>query len=316
MPQDLSGRRSLTKEDKIRLKKLQKKKELLGLYREKKITEEQFVKGMNKLGYSADVEKVLAFKKFIAEQIQAFEKMDVSGAKEGEYHFDPNESKAELPRDEFGNVITDFSVIPRPAAQAHISETYTQPRMVSARPPPSTTSARGPLFGDNLFDGERASRKNEPRKEIPKATLKRDVPLGPTRISNRRRRGMDLEWDEDEEEEEFEIDLEDPEHGWWDDEEWELDWSDEDEDEWEDWELDDEDEEEEDEWEMWEHRTDNKRTQGKLTIEFEDDEEEEDDEDVYDPVKYYWGGEGEEDDEEEEDDDWDDPPRSRRRRNY
>ncbi|MGA1873445.1 MAG: hypothetical protein ACMUHY_07205 [Thermoplasmatota archaeon] len=325
------ARKPLTRDDKIRLKKLHKKKELLELYRNDMITEQQFVKGMSKLGYSTDVEKVLAFKKFIKEQIRAFEKLDVSSANEGGYHFDPNESKAELPRDEFGNVITDFSVSPRPAGAHAAVAVHSRPSMVSANPPPITGSGRGPVFGDTLFDGTRPSRRKEVREEVPVGKLRREVTAGAARSTRRRRGGLDLEWDEDEEEEEeFEVDLSRAHKGWWDDEDWELDWDDEDEEDWEDWDL--EEDEEEEEWEIWEDRIEGGGSGPGVRVEFEDDDdaekEEEDNDDgeeVFDPKTYYWGEDKEEeedgdeapDEEEEEDDgeDWVDM-RPRRRRGY
>jgi hypothetical protein len=339
-----SSKKALSKEQKMKMKKLKKKKELIELYKQKKISNEQFAKGMAKLGYSTDIEKAMEFKKYIQAQIQAFEKMDVSGAQEGGYHFDPNESKAQLPRDEHGNVITDFSAGPTraPAQNVH-RETYVQPAMVSSRPPPAATSQGGPLFGDSLFGGGRPTRERAPRKEVPKATLKRDIPVGRSKHASHRRKKADLEWDEEEEEEmvqeeemeeeEFEIDLEDEdlqgESGWWDDDEWELDWSDEDEEEWEDWELD---EDEEDEWEMWEEELEHPEG---VTVEFEDEDEheeedhdeyyhdgdeEDDEEDVFDPREYYSDEEGDDDEDEEgeddeDDDDWGAPSGRRRRRN-
>lgn len=323
----------LSKDQKLKVKKLKKKKELVELYKSKKITTEQFTKGMAKLGYATDIEKAMEFKKYIREQIKAFEKLDVSGVNEGEYHFDPNESEAQLPRDEYGNIITDFSVNPTPAVSHQVHhETYSKPKMVSSRPPPATTSSGGPLFGESLFSGPGPSRPKSPRKEIPKAKLRRDIPTG--KRTRHRRRGMDLDWDEEEEEdlveeeaveeeeeeEEFEVDLDDEdfegEKGWWDDEDWELDWSEEDEDDWEDWEVD---LDEEDEWEMWdgeEEDEDEEDLPSGVRVDFEDDEDE--DEDVFDPLTYYddeeeFLEEEEDDEEEDEDDEWDEPRRKRRR---
>jgi hypothetical protein len=314
-----ASKKAVSKDQKINVKKLKKKKELIDLYKRKKISNEQFSKGMAKLGYSTDVEKALEFKKYIKAQIQAFEDLDVSGAEEGGYHYDPNESEAKLPRDENGNVIIDFSIGPTPAASHPTqTETYAEPRMISSRPPPTTTSSGGPLFGQSLFGGSSSTKQKTPRKEIPKATLKRDVPVG-SRKNLHRRKKDDMEWDdeegeeeivEDEEmvEEEFVIDLDDEdaqgESGWWDDDEWELDWSDEDEEDWEDWEIDSD---EDDEWEIWEEE--HEHPPG-LTVEFEDDEEEDDD--VFDPRTHRKVEE--EEDEEDDDEDWDEPRARRKRR--
>jgi hypothetical protein len=332
-PQPTGARNKiLSKEQKLKVKKLKKKKELVDLYKRKKITTEQFTKGMTKLGYSTDIEKATEFKKYIREQIKVFEKLDVSGVQEGEYHFDPNESKAQLPRDEFGNVITDFSVKPTPSASNHNHhETYAEPKMVTSRPPPGATSSGSPLFGESLFANSGPSRQKTPRKEIPKAKLKRDIPVG--RRTHHKIRGRDLDWDEDEEEEEelieeemteeeeeeFEIDLDEEdfegEKGWWDDEEWELDWDDEDEEE--EWEID---LDEEDEWETWEGGEEDEEDEELppgIRVDFEDDEEEDEDDDVFDPTTYYDEDEEEEElieeEDDEEEDDWDEPRRRRRR---
>ena len=326
------SKKAISKEQKLKIKKLKKKKELIELYKKKKITNDQFAKGMAKLGYSTDIEKALEFKKYIKAQIQAFETMDVSNVNEGEYHFDPNESSAQLPRDEHGNVITDFSITPTPAVQQNVrKETYSQPKMVSSRPPPSTISSGGPMFGESLFGGGGPAKPRAPRKEIPKATLKRDMTQKSHRKHTLRRKSDDLEWDDEEDEEEemiideevedqdeeFEIDLDDEdldgESGWWDDDEWELDWSEEDEEDSEDWDWD---EEEDDEWEMWEEE--HEHPEG-VIVEFEDEDEEEEedeDDDVFDPRTYYEEEEDddEEDEEEEEDDDWGRPVARRRKR--
>ena len=67
--QNKSKSKALSKEQKLKVKKLKKKKELIELYKKKKITSEQFTKGMAKLGYSTDVEKAMGFKKYIRVQI-------------------------------------------------------------------------------------------------------------------------------------------------------------------------------------------------------------------------------------------------------
>jgi hypothetical protein len=296
--------KALSREQKLKVKKLKKKKELVELYKKKKITTEQFTKGMSKLGYSTDIEKAMEFKKYIREQIKAFENLDVSGAQEGGHHFDPNESKAKLPRDEFGNVMTDFSVSPTKAASTHTHhETFEVTTMASTRQPTASASHGGPLFGESLFKSSGPQRSKTPREEIPKGKLKRDIPLG--RRTQHKIRGRDLDWDEDEEEEEeeeFVIDLDEEdfegEKGWWDDDEWELDWDEEDEEDWEEWEID---LDEEDEWEKWEEEEEDEEEDELppgISVEFEDDEEEED---------------SEGDEEEEEEDYWEDPRRRRRR---
>jgi len=254
-----------SREQKLKLKREKKKKELIELFRRGKITRDQFAGGMRKLGYSTDIEKALEFKKYIREQIKAFEKMDVSGAEEGGYHFDPNESKAELPRDRYGNLITDFSVSPRPAKEQSVSVPYHShyAEVVGARTTRSdapSSSGSGPAFGES----REKSAGRTPDREIPKAKLRTDRTVIPAPRS--RHRSGDLDWDEDEEE--FEIDLGEEfegESGWWDDDEWELDWSDEDEEEWESW----EEEEDDDEW-VWEEEDE---LPDGVTVEFEDDDE-------------------------------------------
>ncbi|MFW3145542.1 MAG: hypothetical protein ACMUIE_01875 [Thermoplasmatota archaeon] len=303
------GGNKLTAEQKLQLKKYKKKKELVELYKKGKISQKQYITGMRKLGYSDDIEKALEFKKFIKEQIRAFEKMEVGPpGSEGGYHFDPNESKAELPRDEHGNVITDFSVSPRPAS----AESRTAPPMVTINPQgaPRTVMTRseggGPIFGDSLFGrgGDGTSSSKSQKKEIPKATLVMDKPGQGG--GKKRTRLAELEWDEDEEEEEeeeFEIDLSDGEgageSGWWDDDDWELEWSDEDEDEWESW----EDEIEEDEWEaVWDDEGEGEEDQ-------DDEEDDGEDEFVIEEGEEPDGGGNEEDDDEVY---WGEPRRIRR----
>lgn len=340
-------RRSMSKEQKLKIKKLKKKRELTEKFKNKKITSEQYVMGLRKLGYGADVEKAMAFKRYINEQIQAFEKMEVAPeGMEGQYRFDPNESKAQLPRDESGNIITDFSISPTPSTSTQASSTPVtiDGPAPSIDPNKERKPGNGPVFGDSLFPTASSGEPSKQRKkEIPKGKLITDEVQTSTKRSSRRRVSLDLEWDEDDEEEEeiefeldmgdeegeeeFVIDLEEEEDfegesGWWDDEEWELDWSDEDEEEWEDWDLED------DEWEaVWDDDDEEEEDGGDLELEMEgedeehyiedvDWEEDEEDEEEEEFEEYH-----EEDDDpveeledEGEDDDWDEPSRRGRRR--
>ncbi|MEA3558659.1 MAG: hypothetical protein U9R75_05330 [Candidatus Thermoplasmatota archaeon] len=315
----------------MKLKKMKKKKELTALYKGKKITGEQYVNGLKKLGYAADVEKAMAFKKYIQNQIEAFETMEVAPAgMEGQSHFDPNGSRSDLPRDESGNVITDFSVTPTAAtATKHqtapevMTHTHEAPSMRDDRGPSS-----GPLFGESLFSssgGPGPDRRME-KKEVPKGGHVKEV-KAPVKRAGRRSISTDLEWDDDDdvfdplkyqkeaqdeefvidlEEDEFVIDLEEEEiegeSGWWDDDEWELEWNDEDEEEWEDWDLDVDD----DEWDaIWDDDLDESEDSSDLgggvregdedefVIDEREEEEEEEDEDE--------GEDNDEDDEDEED---------------
>ncbi|MFO8051324.1 MAG: hypothetical protein R6V01_06455 [Thermoplasmatota archaeon] len=293
-------RRKISKEQKLKLKKVKKKRELTELYKNKKITSEQYINGLRKLGYGADVEKAMAFKKYIQDQIEAFEKMDAAPeGMEGQYHFDPNESKADLPRDEFGNPICDFSVRPTQAKATRESSVPTMSEQVQRSPDMNNEAdgSDGPVFGESLFSTsstKRTSADTERKRGVPKGRLVKEMERPRKRRKTGRTLASDLEWDEDEEEvepdleeDEFVIELDEEEFegesGWWDDDEWELDWSEEDEEEWEDWEMD----LEEDEWEaVW------------------DDEEEEED-NIYDEEEKEFVLEMDEDDEEEEES-WDD----------
>jgi hypothetical protein len=197
--------KKLSKDQKLKLKKMKKKRELTDLYKNKKITKEQYVKGMKKLGYGGQIEKALAFKKYIQEQVKAFEEMEIDPrASEGATYYDPNEAQTDLPRDENGNVIVDFT-----AARQNVRPTDDVPTVEYG-----TAENGGPAFGHSLF-GDRGER------EIKKVRA-------------------EAVWDDDEQEDEFEIDLEETKSGWWDDEEWELDWTDEDEEELTEWELEEE----------------------------------------------------------------------------
>lgn len=262
------------------MKRLGKKKELLSLYRSGKITEDQLMKGMEKLGYTTDIEKVLAFKKFISEQIQAFESMEVGNGNQGGYHFDPNESRADLPRDRYGNVITDFSVHPRPAGDP--ARSYPVHTREAAVRPSTRRSPGGPVPESKLFEDAPPRRGFIGNEEVPGRTLSgtdhQDHSSDPDL-------GTEMGSDEDE----FEIDLDSMEG--WDDDEWELDLNDED--EWEDW--------EEEEWETWE---DPPAGLAGGIVEFDEDEEE-----VFFPGDRHHEGWGEDDDRER-------PRSERRRRGY
>ncbi|MGA1866801.1 MAG: zinc ribbon domain-containing protein [Thermoplasmatota archaeon] len=268
-----AARKFASKDDRLQEKKLRKRAELLALYREKKITREQFDKGMEKLGYSADVDKVVAFKKFIQEQIQAFEKMDVEEGAERRPHMDHLHSEADLPRDRYGNVITDFSV-PSGLAGTPYSPTSTEKStMMPARPRNADRSTSGPFFHHGLIQEERTFKRGVQVSEVTKRLLEKELQVDHKEISLSRHAG-DLEWDEDEEET-FEIDLDDPE------DEGERERSDDD--DWEDWDIPLENDEDE-EWESWGEEPTVERSTGttRTIVEFFDDE----DEDVFDPLTY------------------------------
>ncbi len=238
-------KKKLSKEDKMKLKRLKKKNELTDLYKKKKITQNQYMAGLKKLGYGDQIEKAMAFKKYIREQVKAFEEMEVDPrAKEGATYYDPNESVTDLPRDENGNVIVDFT-----ARSQKVRPTEEVPTVEYG-----PGEGGGPAFGKSLFG--------------------RSDSGGPKRVR------ADAIWDE--EEEDFEIDLEEVETGWWDDEEWELEWTEEDEEEFEDWGLVDDDQGLEVEFEEDEEDTGYEisfdEDEDDFEVDFEEDDEKEDEE--------------------------------------
>ncbi len=244
-------KKGLSRDDKIRLKRAKKKKELTELYKKNKITNEQYVAGMKKLGYGSNIDKAMAFKQYIREQVKAFEelKIDPNGVEGGSY-YDPNESVTDLPRDEFGNVIIDFTA--RPSSRS-VRPTEDVPTVEYG-----TGNAGGPAFGESLF----GKRRHEPAR-VKKEVLKVDrIPerRGPKRIR------ANAIW-EDEEEDDFTLDLEDSTSGWWDDEDWELEWTEEDEEDFDEWEID-LDEEEDEDWGLIDEESD-------LEVSFDEDDEDE-----------------------------------------
>lgn len=231
------GKKELRKREKLKKKREKKKRELIILLRKKKITPSQYRKGMRKLGYHSDADKAEALKKFIHEQIKEFQNMDLRETGDG-YYPDPYESGAELPRDESGRIITDFT-----ASGSNPSESENGPRVVEFT---NRSQGNGPLFGESLFPG---SGDNETRAEPPRhiVTESPEPASGPRRRTARKREDwmeqeefeIDLEeepWWEDDEDEWWELENE-GEDGWWDDDEWELELDEED---WEDWEDEDE----------------------------------------------------------------------------
>ncbi len=318
-----------TSEQKLKAKRVKKRKELTELYKRRKITVEQYSAGLRKLGYSTDMDKAEAFKKYIGEQIKAFEQMKMDPhAKEGESYFDPNASTSHLPRDEFGNVITDFSIgsdqsspVTRPTEAAPMVDHGAM----------ASDGTGGPRFGMSLF-GDRGPGKG---KRVVNRPLKRaridSAPDTARKGSPRRRKAM-ADWDDDEEEviveEEIEMDMTERgkgESGWWDDEKWELEWTDEDEDEFDDWEVDLDEEGEEEGWILeFDEDEESEEPNPAYDVTFDDDEN-----DDYDITFEEDGGNKEEDgfevdddegedieidDEKEEDEDEGDWSRPRRRR--
>jgi len=213
-------RRRLTRDQKLRMKKEKKKRELTELFKAKKITMEQYRKGLNKLGYVTDVDKAEELKRFIRSQIRDLQSMKMPQAGQGGYRHDPYESKSDLVRDEYGNVITDFMVSPSradPKGQGSYVDHSSGVRY----------EGKGPLFGESLFEGRESG--NDPgRKRTANATMTfrmGDAGVASTRPGSDlgvsgRRRIRDLTWDDDEEisldaevseeeqeEDDFEIDL-------------------------------------------------------------------------------------------------------------
>ncbi|MGA1822812.1 MAG: hypothetical protein ACMUIG_09815, partial [Thermoplasmatota archaeon] len=212
-PDPHGKRRKMSSEMKLRLKKEKKRKELTDLFKAKKISLEQYRKGMKKLGYPTDADKAEAFKKFIRQQIKDLEKMEVAPkGMEGGSHFDPYQSRSDLPRDSSGKVITDFSVSPTRAPDRRVDA----PLVVEVEDCACASVGSGPVFGESLFAGSgmQSSKRNDPPKEsknreIPRIyreeTEKRPVV---SRSSSRRRRHDD--WaveEEDEPDVEFDEDL-------------------------------------------------------------------------------------------------------------
>jgi hypothetical protein len=260
-----------SKEEKLRAKRTKKRKELTELFKRGKITTEQYAAGLRKLGYSTDIEKAAAFKKYIREQIKAFEEMKVDQAGDGSgYYFDPNESRTDLPRDEFGNVIYDFSVS---------GQEKTEMKRATEDVPSvdhgliRRDSRQGPVFGQGIF-GERSSRKERrraERKERPR--IYDESEKGPAKRSMRRIRAL-ADWDEDEGEPdviktETVLELEEEgESGWWDDSDWVLEWTEEDEEEYDDWVV----EIEEDDEEEWILEFEDDEMDGEFEVIFEEEE--------------------------------------------
>ncbi|MBN1540042.1 MAG: zinc ribbon domain-containing protein [Candidatus Thermoplasmatota archaeon] len=266
--------------ERLRKKKLRKRAELFDLYRKKKITREQFDRGMENLGYSSDVDQVLAFKKFIREQIQAFERMEVDGGVERGSHSGHLRSEADLPRDRYGNVITDFSVPSRPAGAPPPHTSHQKPSMISARPISADHYSGGLSSNHRKTHTERSLDKGDTRRMVRKGHLKKERSADPGMVF-RSRPASNLEWDEDEEEV-FEIDHDDRE-GEGDNDPWELEWGD---DGWEDPDIP-MDGEEDEEWESWEERPSPMRRSRRPTrtiVEFLDEEYE--DEEVFDPLTF------------------------------
>ncbi len=210
------SRRKLSKEAKLKLKREKKRDELTGLFKKKKITLEQYRKGLKKLGYTTDIDKAEEFKKFIRSQIKDLKNMKVPPPGAPTERYDPYASKAELMRDDSGNVMTDFMVQPAPVNRKKMGAIMDAPSGASA--------ARGPLFTDSLF-----AREPQPRMPAPGGYATRPVadkprigeivkmprleksPPSPPPGRRTSRRGVKMTWDEDEsgdfEEDDFEIDL-------------------------------------------------------------------------------------------------------------
>ncbi len=197
------SRRKLSKEGKLKLKREKKRGELTELFKRKKITLEQYRKGLKKLGYTTDIDKAAEFKKFIRSQIKDLKDMKVPPPGGPTERYDPYASKAELMRDDSGNLMTDFMVQPTPVNRKKMGAIMDTP---SGGGP-----AQGPLFTDSLF-----AREPEPRMPAPGGYATRPVADKP-RIGNivkiprlekspptpppgRRssRRGLKMIWDEDE----------------------------------------------------------------------------------------------------------------------
>ncbi len=237
------SRRKLGKEAKLKLKREKKRGELTELFKRKKITIDQYRKGLKKLGYTTDIDKAEEFKKFIRSQIKDLKEMKVPPQGGPTERYDPYASRAELMRDKSGDVMTDFMVKATPANREE---------MGAIRDAPSTGGHdQGPLFTDSLF-----AREAEPRMPAPGGYAARPIAdkpsIGeivkmpalerspPARPPDRRsqRRKLKMVWDEDEsedssrlrrsvgsgehesieeemdlEEDDFEIDLDDDESG-------------------------------------------------------------------------------------------------------
>ncbi len=156
------SRRKVSKEAKLKLKREKKRGELTELFKRKKITLEQYRKGLNKLGYTTDIDKAEEFKKFIRSQIKDLKNMKVPPPGGPTERYDPYASKAELMRDRSGDVMTDFMVKPTPVNRREMGAVMDAP---SGGGP-----GHGPLFADSLF-----ARKPEGRMSAPGGYATRPV---------------------------------------------------------------------------------------------------------------------------------------------
>ncbi|MCK5774361.1 MAG: hypothetical protein KAH57_11280, partial [Thermoplasmata archaeon] len=144
------SRRKLGKEAKLKLKREKKRGELTELFKRKKITLDQYRKGLKKLGYTTDIDKAKEFKKFIRSQIKDLKEMKVPPQGGPAERYDPYASTAELMRDKSGEVMTDFMVKAAPANRKEMGAIMDAPSMGG--------HDQGPLFADSLF-----AREAEPR---------------------------------------------------------------------------------------------------------------------------------------------------------
>ena len=197
------SRRKLGKEAKLKLKREKKRGELTELFKRKKITIDQYRKGLNKLGYTTDIDKAEEFKKFIRSQIKDLQEMKVPPQGGPTERYDPYASRAELMRDKSGDVMTDFMVKAAPANRKEMGAIMDAPSMGG--------HGQGPLFADSLF-----ARGAEPRMPAPGGyaarpmadkprigdivkmpSLERGPPARPPDRRSQRRR-LKMVWDEDE----------------------------------------------------------------------------------------------------------------------
>lgn len=197
------SRRKLNREAKLKLKRERKRGELTELFKRKKITLEQYRKGLKKLGYTTDIDKAEEFKKFIRSQIKELKEMKVPPQGGPTERYDPYASRAELMRDKSGEVMTDFMVKAAPANRREMGAIMDAP---SAGGP-----GQGPLFTESLFTREAEPRMPSPggyatRTAADKPSIGNIVKMPilekspPARPPDRRsqRRKLRMTWDEDE----------------------------------------------------------------------------------------------------------------------
>lgn len=311
-------RKMSPKEKKINAKRLKKRRELTELYKRKKISTQQYAAGLRKLGYSTNVEKALAFKNYIQDQIVAMENMQVDpNAREGDIYYDPNQANIDLPRDADGNVIVDFTVTTGEKKSSQRKPTESMPIVDHGS---LQQSRDGPRFGHSLF-GNRELREE---KRVVDRVRKRETPRmlkdDPVRKKGPARKRALADWDDEEdegeEEDDFSIDLEEEggkgESGWWDDDDWELEWTEEDEEDFNDWNIEYEDDEE-DGWVLEFEEDDEEFEEEHHEVSFDDDvefdiEDEDDDEEFdypgpdNDEVEFQIEEDEDEDDDEEDTD--------------